>query len=357
MENSKNKITSIDVAITAGVSQSTVSRAFDPSSKISDETRDLVIETARRLNYVPNSIARSLITRKSNLVALVLGDMRNPFYTSALDDFVHRFQEVGYSVVALSVPRASEADSVVRKVLPYQVDGIVITAASISPQMGITCRDRRIPVVIFNRHVPGVHAHTVCCDNIDGGRMAADGLIQSGARSFGIIFGEQGAVNSDRISGFKERLQQAGFDTGSIPSICGYTTFTGGYQAAIQMLSSPSRPEAIFCTNDVMAFGAIEAARYGLNMLVPEDLCIIGFDGITDSDRPSYSLSTIQQPVMQMIAETVDIITSKRPDRLSSTTHFLKGTLIRRDSTRSKADLRSQGQADTAPVPAKKKNH
>jgi DNA-binding LacI/PurR family transcriptional regulator len=342
LETDTKKVTSVDVALTAGVSQSTVSRAFDPSSRISEETRDLVIETARRLNYVPNSIARSLITSKSNLVALVLGDMRNPFYTSALDDFVHRFQEVGYSVVVLSVPRASEADSVVRKVLPYQVDGIVITAASISPQMGITCRDRRIPVVIFNRNVPGVHAHTVCCDNLDGGRMAADGLIQSGARSFAIIYGEQGAVNADRISGFKERLQAAGFDTSAIPSICGYTTFNGGYEAAIQLLSARSRPEAIFCTNDVMAFGAIEAARYGMSMRIPEDLSIIGFDGITDSARPSYSLSTIQQPVMQMIAEAVDIITSKRPDRLSSTTHFLKGTLVMRASTRNTSDRRAQ---------------
>lgn len=345
MQNGKNKVTSVDVARTAGVSQSTVSRAFDSNSKISQETRDLIIETARRLNYVPNSIARSLITRKSNLVALVFGDLRNPFYTSTLDDFVHRFQEVGYSVLTLSVPRASEADAVVRKVLPYQVDGIVITASSISPQMGITCRDRRVPVVIFNRHIAGVHAHTVCCDNVDGGRMAADGLIESGAASFGIIYGEQGVVNFDRISGFKQRLQESGFDTGSIPSICGYTTFPGGYEAALQLLSLPSPPDGIFCTNDVMAFGAIEAARYGMNMLVPDHIRIIGFDGIADSERPSYSLSTIQQPVMQMIAETVDIITSDRPDRLSSTTRFLKGNLIKRDSTRNASDQRARRQA------------
>jgi DNA-binding LacI/PurR family transcriptional regulator len=268
--------------------------------------------------------------------------MRNPFYTSALDDFVHRFQEVGYSVLALSVPRASEADSVVRKILPYQVDGIVITASSISPQMGITCRDRRVPVVIFNRHIAGVHAHTVCCDNLDGGRMAADGLLQSGARSFGIIYGEQGVVNFDRMSGFKQRLQEAGFEATSIPAVCGYTTFSGGYEAALQVLNSPTRPDGLFCTNDVMAFGAIEAARYAMNMRVPEDLRIIGFDGIADSERPSYSLSTVQQPVMQMIAETVDIITSDRPDRLSSTTHFLKGTLVKRDSTRNSSDHRAR---------------
>ncbi len=89
-------VTSVDVAQSAGVSQSTVSRAFDPQSRISDETRTLVLETARRLNYVPNSIARSLITRKSNLVAIVAGDMKNPFYTAILDGFVHCFQKVGY---------------------------------------------------------------------------------------------------------------------------------------------------------------------------------------------------------------------------------------------------------------------
>jgi DNA-binding LacI/PurR family transcriptional regulator len=317
----------------AGVSQSTVSRAFDPSSNISEETRNHVIETARQLNYVPNSIARSLITRKSNIVALVLGDMRNPFYTSMLDDFVHRFQEVGYHTLVLSVPRATEADSVLLKVLPYQIDGIVVTAASISMQLAVMCQDRQIPVVIFNRNIPGIHAHTVACDNHHGGRLAADGLVQSGARTFGVIYGEQGAVNAARIAGFKERLTELGFDVGRITPVCGYTTFTGGYEAASRLLGGRDRPRGLFCTNDLMAIGALEAVRSNLGLRVPEDISIIGFDGIADAARPSYSLSTIQQPVMQMIAETVDIITSDRPDRLGRTTHYLRGDLVLRGST------------------------
>jgi len=333
-DGSDVKVTSVDVARIAGVSQSTVSRAFDPHSNISSETRNLVLETARRLNYVPNSIARSLITRKSNLVAIVLGDMKNPFYTSILDEFVHRFQEAGYQAVVLSVPRASEADAVLLKVLPYQVDGIVITAASISMQFAMTCRSRQIPIVIFNRHIPGLHAHTVCCDNVDGGSQAADGLVQSGARTFGIVYGEQGQVNNDRIVGFKERLRAQGFETGAIPQICGYTTFAGGYAAATHLLGGPNRPEGLFCTNDVMALGVMEAARNEFGLRIPEDLSIIGFDGIADGARPGYGLSTVQQPVTQMIAETVDIVASdRRPDRLSSGEFFFKGSLTVREST------------------------
>lgn len=338
------KVTSVDVARIAGVSQSTVSRAFDPHSNISGETRNLVLETARQLNYVPNSIARSLITRKSNLVAIVLGDMKNPFYTSILDEFVHRFQEAGYQAVVLSVPRASEADSVLLKVLPYQVDGIVITAASISMQFAMTCRGRQIPLVIFNRHIPGLHAHTVCCDNVDGGRQAADGLVQSGARTFGVIYGEQGQVNNDRILGFKERLSALGFETNAIPQICGYTTFAGGYAAATHLLAGPNRPEGLFCTNDMMALGVMEAARNELALRIPEDVSIIGFDGISDGSRPGYALSTVQQPVTQMIAETVDIIASeRRPDRFSNGDFFFKGSLTLRDSTRQRRPDRSHG--------------
>lgn len=333
MAKKTTKVTSIDVAQRAGVSQSTVSRAFDPASNISDETRNLIIETARQLNYVPNSIARSLITKKSNIVALVLGDMSNPFYTSVLDDFVHRFQEVGYHTLVLSVPRASEADSLIMKVLPYQIDGIVVTAASISMQMSAMCRDRQIPIVIFNRDIPGIHAHTVACDNNHGGRLAADGLVQSGARSFGIIYGEQGAVNSARIAGFKDRLGELGFDLSQISPICGYTTFKGGYEAATRLLGNHDRPRGLFCTNDMMAIGAMEAVRSNMGLRVPEDVSIIGFDGIADAARPMYSLSTVQQPVMQMIAETVDIITSDRSDRLSRTTHYLRGDLVLRGST------------------------
>jgi DNA-binding LacI/PurR family transcriptional regulator len=327
------KVTSVDVALQAGVSQSTVSRAFDPNSNISEETRNLVIETARRLSYVPNSIARSLITKKSNIVALVLGDMRNPFYTSMLDDFVHRFQEVGYHALVLSVPRATEADSVLLKVLPYQIDGIVVTAASISMQMAAMCQDRQIPIVIFNRDVPGIHAHTVACDNRQGGRLAADGLIQSGARSFGIIYGEQGAVNTARIEGFRERLFEHGIDGNHITPVCGYTTFSGGYEAATRLLNTADRPSGLFCTNDLMAIGAIEAIQSNLGLRVPEDVSVIGFDGISDGARPSYSLSTVRQPTPEMIAETIDIITSDRPDRLEKTTHFLRCELVLRGST------------------------
>ena len=199
----------------------------------------------------------------------------------------------------------------------------------------MTCRDRQIPVVIFNRYIPGLYAHTVCCDNVDGGRQAADGLVQSGARTFGIIYGEQGQVNNDRILGFKERLQALGFETNSIPQICGYTTFAGGYSAATHLLTGPSRPEGLFCTNDMMALGVMEAARNELGLRIPEDVSIVGFDGISDGSRPGYALSTVQQPVTQMIAETVDIIASeRRPDPLSNGAFCFKGSLTLRDSTR-----------------------
>ena len=176
----KNITTSVDVAKLAGVSQSAVSRAFAPGGSIADATRDKVFEAASRLNYVPNSIARSLITRKSDIIAILVGDMENPFYTDVLDKFSRRIQDAGKQVLVFNVPPNADIDAALIKVMQFQVDGIVITSAQISTRLASICLSRNVPVVMFNRYVPGLQTFSVCCDNYNGGRLAADTLFQDG---------------------------------------------------------------------------------------------------------------------------------------------------------------------------------
>ena len=191
------RVTSSDIARFVGVSQATVSRAFSHDSSITDLTRAKILDAARQLNYVPNSFARSLITRQSNIVAMLLGDLNNPFYTVALDEFSLRLQAVGKQVLVFNGASPNEVDDAVRRMLEYQVDGLILTAATTSMQVTSLCLEREIPVVMFNRYVPGFSGNSVCCDNFDGGRLAADTLFDAGATRFAVISGDINPAHLD----------------------------------------------------------------------------------------------------------------------------------------------------------------
>src|SRR6201991_3129213 len=119
----RSRATSFDVAALAGVSQSAVSRAFTPGSSIADDTRERVIEAACKLNYVPNSIASSLTTKRTNIVALILGNLGNPFYVHVLHAFSSRLQAQGRQVLTFTVDPGAESDEAILHLLKYQVDG------------------------------------------------------------------------------------------------------------------------------------------------------------------------------------------------------------------------------------------
>jgi DNA-binding LacI/PurR family transcriptional regulator len=323
------RVTSSDVARFVGVSQATVSRAFSPDSSMTDVTRTKILDAARKLNYVPNSFARSLITGESNIVAMLIGDLHNPFYTAALDEFSLRLQAVGKQVLVFNGADPKGVDEAIRRMLEYQVDGLIITAATISMHVTSLCVDREIPVVMFNRYVPGVFINSVCCDNVAGGRLAANTLFAAGASRYAVIFGDNSTTtNLDRVQGFTSFLEERGVR--NIATGSGRYTYEGGYSAAKKLLKQKNAPDALFCVNDIMALGAIDAARE-LGRSIPGDLMIIGFDDIIEASRPAYQLTTIRQPIRQMIDEAMTMLT--RPTT-EPTSRILQGRLIKRTTTR-----------------------
>lgn len=333
MAGKKSRVTSIDVAARAGVSQSAVSRAFTPGSSVSETTRRKVYQAARALNYVPNSIARSLITARSNIVAMVVGDMHNPFYNLVLDEFSRVLQEQGKHVLVFRVASGSEVDDALIQVLQYQVDGIIVTSAQVSSKMAVLCLERGIPVVMFNRYIEGLQTDNVCCDNFEGGQIAARALLSSGGTRFALIAGEPGAsTNLDRVKGFLSALEDAGIRSDSVPTLRGNYTYEGGFDASLSLFASrDDAPDALFCTNDIMALGALDALRFRLGFNVPGDVMVVGFDDIPDADRECYRLTTVRQPLEQMITRTMRLMDGERG---TPSTNFLQGTLIHRATTR-----------------------
>lgn len=336
----KNITTSVDVAKLAGVSQSAVSRAYSPKGSIATATRDKVFEAASRLNYVPNSIARSLITRRSDIIAILLGDMENPFYSYVLDKFSRRIQDAGKQVLVFNVPSNDDIDAAMIKVMQYQVDGIVITSAQISMRLASICLSRNVPVVMFNRYVPGLQTDSVCCDNHNGGLLAADTLYQNSGdqgktQKFAIIYGHRDTTtNLDRMEGFLKRLNELGVQARDVLQVCGDYSYDGGFAAAMKLLNRKGRPNAIFCLNDIMALGALDAAQNNLGLKLPDDIRMIGFDDIPDAKRAPYQLSTIRQPVNQMINETMLILgLAERTEADGPPRRTFKGRLIQRNTT------------------------
>ncbi|MBB5752557.1 LacI family DNA-binding transcriptional regulator [Prosthecomicrobium pneumaticum] len=318
MKRTKSRATSFDVAALAGVSQSAVSRAFTPGSSIAEDKRAKVLEAARMLNYVPNSIASSLTTKRTNIIALILGNMHNPFYVHVLNEFSRRLQGLGRQILIFTVDPGSESDDAILRALQYQIDGVILTAAQLSTRMTSICHERGIPIVLFNRYIPGSDASGVRCDNVGGGRLIAEAFLAAGAKSFAMITGDpKGTTSQDRVRGFVERLMEEGVRRSEIEEVPGHSSYDGAASAALSLFAARSRPrpDALFGINDIMAMGAIDALRHRLGLRIPDDLMVGGFDDIPEARRAPYKLTTVRQPIDQMVARTLELMHLDEPDR------------------------------------------
>jgi DNA-binding LacI/PurR family transcriptional regulator len=231
-EQRSNSISQFDVARLAGVSQAAVSRTFTPGASISAETRAKVLAAAEQLGYRPNVIARSLIKHSTKIIGIVLVRFWNPFYWRVFKEFTQKLQDMGYWTLLLNAAYDQEVEDTLPMALQYQVDGIIITSATLSSKMADECVRTGTPVVLFNRYVLGTRAHAVCCDNVSAARLVADALLDGGHQRLAYIAGEAGSsTNRDREQGFTQRLQERGYSSWLFESGNEYT-YESGYAAA-----------------------------------------------------------------------------------------------------------------------------
>ncbi len=327
-------VTSHDVARMAGVSQSTVSRTFSQSDRVSPETRGRVLAAADELGYQPSAIARSLRTQQTNIVGIVMADITSPFYPYVLEKFTARLQESGRRVLLFNAPPNEEIDEIMPLVQAYRVDALIITSATLSSAMADEFMQQGTPVILFNRYVLGSSASSVCCDNVEGGRLAVNVLLDSGHERLAYIAGTVNtSTNADREKGFFDRLRERGV-TNALRAQGAYT-YESGYNAALDLLNRAAPPDAIFCANDIMAMGAIDAAQRTLGLTVPDDVSIMGFDDIPAARWAAYNLTTIRQGVNRMIDTTLDMLYERIGDpSLPSRLTLIPGELMIRGSVR-----------------------
>jgi DNA-binding LacI/PurR family transcriptional regulator len=304
-------VTLMDVAQLAGVSQSAVSRTFTPGASVAEATRHKVLEAARKLGYRPNAIARTLMTRRSRMIAVVVSYLQNQFYPVVIELLSQALQRHGYHVLLFvsdgHEAGRSEVDDMLLDVMQYQVDGIVLASATMSAGLARDCQAAGVPVVLFNRAAPIANASTVVSDNIGGGRLAARVLVESGCKRVAYVAGlEVSSTSRDREQGFREQLAEMG--QGIYARSIGNYSFSVACAATRELFSQRQPPDGIFAANDHTAFAVIDTLRLELGWRVPEDIAVIGFDNVPQAAWGGYRLTTIEQDASSMVDATVAIL-------------------------------------------------
>ena len=318
----------------AGVSQSTVSRTYTPGVGVSESARQKVLEAAAALGYQPNAIARSLSSQSTNIVGIIMGRITSPFHPYVLEKMISGLQDVGKQALLFSTPPDQEIDDMLELVLQYQVDGLIVTSATISAEMADACARNGTPIVLFNRYVLGANVNAVCADNVEAGRLVANELLDAGHQKLAFIEGKADTSTTiDRKKGYFDRLRERGQVDVMTEGVD--HTYESGFNAALKLLDRDDPPDAIFCSSDNAALGAMDAARHELGISIPGALSIIGFDDIPAAAWPSYALTTIRTPVNRMIEATIEILFGHEDEPPGKPAFILvPGELIKRNSAR-----------------------
>lgn len=295
------KVTIKDIAREANVSIGTVSRVINNKAEgVGEETRKRVIAIINELEYKPNALARGLITNKTKIIGLIIPDISNPFFPVIARGVEDQANTLGYSIFLCNTDDDYEKESRYINVLKeHCVDGIIFTSnASSNHQQAIDLKNIGIPVVIIDRMLDDSSINGIFSDNIHGGFLATKHLLDLNHKKIGCITGPLSSRSAiDRHVGYKKALKEAGIDYIPDYVVEGDYKIDGGYNAAMCLLSREVR--AIFVSNDLMAYGVYRAAKEK-NLRIPEDLSIVGFDDVLQSQLLVPSLTTIAQPTYEM---------------------------------------------------------
>ena len=327
------RVGSQDVAQLAGVSRSTVSRVFTPGAYVAEETRKRVERAAAVLGYRPNVIARSLTTRRTRLVGIVVGDLENPAQAELLHRVTTLLQDNGMACL-LFIARYDEVDHLLRNLMSYQVDALVVASAVPTAAISLECTRAGQPLIVVNRAPPPEVSYAVRGDNQQGAELLADHLVAGGYRRFAFMAGLDAVPSSvEREQAFSLALARHGHTVVARES--GDFTAAGAAKAMRAILSRADPPDAVFCANDTMAVAALDVARHEFGLRPGTDLGVCGYDNSPVAGLQGYDLTTVDQDIDAIsaaVVETViDAVSATPPVRL---TRVVPPRLVARESTR-----------------------
>jgi LacI family transcriptional regulator len=304
-------VTIRDVARAAGVSVATVSRVFNNSGPVHEETRARIREVARELRYTPNSAARSLITARSNTLGVLLPDLYGEFFSEVIRGIDQTAQEHGYHVLVSSSHETQARIEGAMRAMRGRVDGLIVMSPDIDAPTLAANLPESLPVVLLNCAVEGTSYDAISVDNFGGAYAMVRHLLGSGRDRVAIITGSSRNYDArERLRGYRAALRDAGIECGEGEDgweIPGDFTETGGYQAARALAALPHRPNAVFAGNDAMAIGALSAFRE-LGLGVPDDIAVAGFDDIPMARYMSPPLTSVHVEISELGAQAMRVL-------------------------------------------------
>jgi LacI family transcriptional regulator len=305
-------ITSHDVARLAGVSQPTVSRALRDSPGVSFETRAKVREAAKALGYVPSQAGRSLSTQSTGRIGIVSAELGNPFFPALLEPLHQRLSAHGYRTIL--VTDRGEDPLEIETLIDGSLDGVILTTSTIDSDVPRELSRRGLPMVMLNRVVDGLKADTCTTDDEGGAALIADLFVDLGHTRIGALFGPANtSTGRDGAAGFTQQLVRRGVLLDPDLVRTGPFTSAFGAEGLRGLLEQPQTPTAVYCANDVIAIGALNAAAE-MGVAVPADITLAGLDDIEMSAWPKLNLTTIHTDIAGMARAAADMIVARIAD-------------------------------------------
>jgi LacI family transcriptional regulator len=329
-------VTIKDVAKAANVSVASVSRALNGSSSVTEETRKLVLETARALRYVPHTGARSLSTSRTNTIGVVLPDLYGEFFSELIRGVDLAARRRGLHLLVSSSHGDAEEAGAALRAMRGRVDGLIVMSPHVDAGFLAANLPDTLPIVLLNTHDAGQHCSSLTVDNYGGAAAMVQHLVEIGHRRIMMISGPANNFESEeRLRGFRETLARLvpDHDPNELTVLHGDFTEESGYRAGHQLQTLKRLPDAVFAANDMMAIGCLFAlGEAGLQ--VPRDLALVGFDDIPTARFITPPLTTVRVRMTDMGSRALETLAFQveNPEGTRRSSQVLQTELVVRRS-------------------------
>ena len=326
-----------DVAKTANVSISTVSRVLNNSGYTSQDTKDRVYNAVEKLNYQKNLVAAAMISKQTATLGLIIPDIKNVFYgdlTRAVEDTAHK---LGFNVILCNTDNdLNKEREYIEFLVQKGIDGIIFSTPEVEDKniRELVKAKPDLPIILLGSEVDGAKVDQVLVDNFHGAYLATEHLLQLGHQKIGYISGQPESYSTiERQKGYETALKDYGISPSEENIILDEFKVDSGYKNGKKMLSQEDHPTAIFAGNDAIGVGVYNAARE-LGLRIPEDISVVGFDHSLFSEIVYPKLTTIKTPIQEMCEKAVQLIVEIAVDKKNfKETITFEPTLMEQQST------------------------
>ena len=307
-----------DVAKLAGVSAMTVSRVINNSGYTSNETRSRVEAAIAELAYVPNAVGRQLRSKRTNMLALVLSDIMNPFFTTIARGVEDVARAQGFTVMFCNTDESeAEEAQYLLMLVQRQVDGVLLVPASTSDKSLRLLSSHYMPVVVLDRRIQSRQVDSVRSDSVAGAYALTEHLVALGHRRIAVLTGRRSvSTSADRVAGYRRAMVDAGLPVDDALVRHGEYNQGDGYRMAQEILALDARPTAIFAANNFIAFGAIRAFREA-GLRIPEDVSVVAFDDLPAAWMTDPFLTVVDQPAYEIGRRGAELLLARLDGSIS----------------------------------------